>query len=147
MAVVIGAAFTDIIKVIVRGLITPLLGVFGGIPDFSGVVFTVNNSRFLIGEVINALITTRIIEQFIGQIFGVMLLRRSQPGRPRPFMIWLYPLPCLVALVGWLYLYVSADRLLPCTDCGLVPRTREAARGKLAALTAGADLVRREVGG
>ena len=43
--------------------------------------------------------------------------------------------------------YVSPDRLLPCTDCGLVPRTREAARGKLGALVAGAALVRREVGG
>jgi 5-methyltetrahydropteroyltriglutamate--homocysteine methyltransferase len=42
--------------------------------------------------------------------------------------------------------YVSPDRLLPCTDCGLVPRSREAARGKLRALVEGSALVRRQIG-
>jgi 5-methyltetrahydropteroyltriglutamate--homocysteine methyltransferase len=42
--------------------------------------------------------------------------------------------------------YVDAGRLFPCTDCGLVPRSRESARGKLRALVAGARLVRREQG-
>jgi hypothetical protein len=40
-----------------------------------------------------------------------MLLRRTQADRPRPYRMWLYPLPCLLALVGWLYLYVSAGLL------------------------------------
>jgi amino acid transporter len=65
-------------------------------------------SFFGLESVINALITTRIIEQFIAQVIGVMLLRRLQPDRPRPYRIWLYPLPCLAALVGWLYMYVCA---------------------------------------
>ena len=43
--------------------------------------------------------------------------------------------------------YVDAERLFPCTDCGLVPRTRQAARGKLRALVEGARLVRRELAG
>ena len=42
--------------------------------------------------------------------------------------------------------YVDPGRLLPCTDCGLVPRSREAARGKLRALVEGARLVRQELG-
>jgi 5-methyltetrahydropteroyltriglutamate--homocysteine methyltransferase len=42
--------------------------------------------------------------------------------------------------------HVGADRLLPCTDCGLVPRSRTAARGKMEALAAGAAIVRRELG-
>ena len=42
--------------------------------------------------------------------------------------------------------YVSADHLLPCTDCGLVPRSRASALGKLRALVEGARLVRRELG-
>lgn len=63
---------------------------------------------FSLDTVIFALITTRIIEQFIGQIIGVMLLRKSQPDRPRPFKIWLYPLPCFLALAGWTFLYVAA---------------------------------------
>jgi amino acid transporter len=65
-------------------------------------------SFFDLANVINALLTTRILEQFIGQIFGVMLLRRQQPDRPRPYKIWLYPLPCGLALVGWLYMYACA---------------------------------------
>ncbi len=41
--------------------------------------------------------------------------------------------------------YVPPERLFPCTDCGLVPRSRAASRGKLQALAAGAALVRREL--
>ena len=68
-------------------------------------------SFFGLQSVIDALITTRIIEQFIGQIFGVMLLRRTQPERMRPYKMWLYPLPCGLALAGWLYMYVTAEPL------------------------------------
>jgi 5-methyltetrahydropteroyltriglutamate--homocysteine methyltransferase len=42
--------------------------------------------------------------------------------------------------------HVSPERFFPCTDCGLVPRSRAAARGKLKALVAGAAIVRRELG-
>lgn len=34
-----------------------------------------------------------------------------QPDRPRPFRVWFYPLPCGLALAGWLFLYVSAGML------------------------------------
>jgi APA family basic amino acid/polyamine antiporter len=68
-------------------------------------------SFFDLDTIINGLIVTRILEQFVAQAIGVMLLRYHQPDRPRPFRMWLYPLPCLLALVGWLYLYVSAPWL------------------------------------
>ena len=55
-------------------------------------------STFSLGTVIDALLTTRILVQFIGQVVAVMLLRRVQPDMPRPFRMWLYPLPALVAL-------------------------------------------------
>lgn len=42
--------------------------------------------------------------------------------------------------------HVSPERLFPCTDCGLVPRTRAAALGKMQALVAGAAIVRAELG-
>jgi predicted lysophospholipase L1 biosynthesis ABC-type transport system permease subunit len=38
-----------------------------------------------------------------------MLLRRNAPNRERPYRIWLYPLTCLLALVGWLMLFVTSD--------------------------------------
>lgn len=74
-------------------------------------------SFFDLQNVINALITTRILEQFVGQVVGVMLLRRLQPDRPRPYKMWLYPLPCGLALVGWIYMYISAG--LPFIVLGL----------------------------
>ena len=42
--------------------------------------------------------------------------------------------------------YVAPDRLYPCTNCGMVPLSREVARGKLKALAAGAAIVRKEIG-
>src|SRR5262249_50179655 len=62
-------------------------------------------------NVINALIITRVLEQFIGQVIGVVLLRQREPNRVRPYKIWLYPLPCGLALLGWLYMYVAAGWL------------------------------------
>jgi amino acid transporter len=58
--------------------------------------------------VIDALITTRILVQFIGQVVALTLLRRHAPGMPRPFRVWLYPLPNLVALFGWIFLFATS---------------------------------------
>ena len=63
------------------------------------------SSFFTLDVVIDALIATRIVVQFIGQIVGVVLLRRRAPGMVRPFRIWLYPLPVLVAGAGWLFIF------------------------------------------
>ncbi len=63
-------------------------------------VIAVLCNLFSLGIVIDALITTRILVQFIGQIGAVALLRRRAPDMPRPYRMWLYPLPSLVALAG-----------------------------------------------
>src|SRR5262245_8114897 len=62
-------------------------------------------SFFTLDVVIDALIATRIVVQFIGQIVGVVLLRRRAPDMPRPFRIWLYPLPVVIAGAGWLFIF------------------------------------------
>ena len=62
---------------------------------------------FPLDVVIDALITSRILIQFIGQIFAVELLRRRRPEMPRPFRIWFYPVPALVALVGWIFVFAT----------------------------------------
>ncbi|HEV2826581.1 MAG TPA: APC family permease, partial [Pyrinomonadaceae bacterium] len=64
-------------------------------------------SFFSLGMVIDALITTRILIQFIGQILAVSLLRRNEPGMNRPYRIWLYPLPNLLALMGWVFVFAT----------------------------------------
>jgi amino acid transporter len=66
-------------------------------------------SFFPLQSVIDALVTLRILVQFIGQIVAVHLLRKRAPERPRPYKIWLYPLPSLLALVGWLFLFVTSS--------------------------------------
>ena len=59
---------------------------------------------FSLGTVIAALVVVRIVMQFSLQHVGVMLLRKREPGMPRPFRMWLYPLPPIVALVGFAYI-------------------------------------------
>ena len=57
VAVVIGGAFGAVVTALVKDLITPLLAAVGGKPDFSAIVFTVNGSKFLIGDFINAIVS------------------------------------------------------------------------------------------
>jgi basic amino acid/polyamine antiporter, APA family len=69
-------------------------------------------SFFSLGIVIDVLIATRIIVQFAGQIFAVALLRKNSPKMERPYRIWLYPLPSLIALTGWMFIYLTLDRVI-----------------------------------
>jgi amino acid transporter len=65
-------------------------------------------STLSLGLVIDALITTRILVQFMGQIVALVLLRRSRPDLVRPFRVWLYPLPLLIALAGWIFVFATS---------------------------------------
>jgi APA family basic amino acid/polyamine antiporter len=58
--------------------------------------------------VVSALLTARILIQFIGQIAALEVLRRTRPDVPLPFRMWLYPLPSVLALVGWLYVFATS---------------------------------------
>jgi large conductance mechanosensitive channel len=61
VAVVIGAAFGAVVTALVKDLITPIIAALVGKPDFSSLVFTINGSRFLIGEFINAVVSFLLI--------------------------------------------------------------------------------------
>jgi large conductance mechanosensitive channel len=61
IAVVIGTAFGAVVSALVADLITPLIAAIGGQPDFSKLDFTVNNSTFLYGQFINAIISFLVI--------------------------------------------------------------------------------------
>jgi amino acid transporter len=58
---------------------------------------------FKLADVIAALVVIRIIIQFLAQIVGVIILRVKKPDMPRPFKMWLYPVPAVVAIIGFLY--------------------------------------------
>ncbi len=64
-------------------------------------------SFFSLDAVIDALISTRILVQFIGQIFALILLRQRAPDMQRPYRMWLYPLPSIIALIGWIFIFAT----------------------------------------
>jgi large conductance mechanosensitive channel len=61
VAVVVGTAFTALVNSLVKSIFTPLIGAIFGKHDFSNLVFTINGSRFLYGQFINALITFLLV--------------------------------------------------------------------------------------
>jgi amino acid transporter len=59
-------------------------------------------------DLIKALTVIQILIQFMAQCVAVVLLRRYRPGIPRPFSMWLYPAPAVVALGGWLVILIAS---------------------------------------
>jgi large conductance mechanosensitive channel len=89
IAVVIGAAFGAVVTALVKDLITPLIAAIGGQPDFSAIKFTVNNSQFLIGDFLNAIIAfiilAAVIFFFVVKPVNALLERsRRQKATPDP---------------------------------------------------------------
>jgi APA family basic amino acid/polyamine antiporter len=63
-------------------------------------------SLFSLDAVISALLTSRILVQFIAQIFALHALHRA--GRELPFRMKLYPLPSILAFLGWSYIFLTS---------------------------------------
>jgi large conductance mechanosensitive channel len=57
VAVVVGTAFTAVVKALVADLLTPIIALIAGKPNFEGLSFTINHSQFLYGDFINNVIT------------------------------------------------------------------------------------------
>jgi amino acid transporter len=74
-------------------------------------VITMIGSLFTLTTMINAAVATLVIIQSLAQVAAIVVLRRRQPNLARPYRQWLYPVPTIIALVGWVYIYVSATWL------------------------------------
>ncbi len=61
VAVVMGAAFGTVVTALVKDLLTPIISAAVGKPDFSGIVFTINGSKFPIGDFINAAVSFLLV--------------------------------------------------------------------------------------
>jgi amino acid transporter len=61
-------------------------------------------------DVLQAILSIRAIIPFIAQVAGAVVLRRRDPDRPRPFRMWLYPLPAIIALGLWSYVVISPQK-------------------------------------
>jgi len=57
VAVIMGGAFGAVVTALVKDLLTPLLAAIGGQPDFAAIAFTINGSKFLIGDFLNAVVS------------------------------------------------------------------------------------------
>ncbi|MGJ8524663.1 Serine/threonine exchanger SteT [Halomonadaceae bacterium LMG 33818] len=74
---------------------------------------------FVLGELTNLsaliqlLTTVMIIVQSLGQIAAFIVLRRRRPEMDRPYRMWLYPLPLIIALAGWVGIYLMSDSAAP----------------------------------
>jgi amino acid transporter len=62
---------------------------------------------FTLGQLVNWLMQVQILTIFVWQCAGVLLLRRYRRDLPQPFTMWLYPMPALVALAMWVYVYAT----------------------------------------
>ena len=62
---------------------------------------------FRLSDLVAALVVIRIMMQFILQAVGVMILRARRPQLERPFRMWFYPLPALLALLGFVYILIA----------------------------------------
>ena len=65
-----------------------------------------------LADIIAALVVIRIMIQFLFQTVGVMVLRARRPDLPRPFKMWLYPLPALLATFGFLFVLLERKNFL-----------------------------------
>jgi amino acid transporter len=74
-------------------------------------VITIIGSLFTLTTIINAAVATLVIIQSLAQVAAIVVLRRRRPNLVRPYRQWLYPVPTIIALAGWIYVYVSATWL------------------------------------
>lgn len=84
VAVVIGAAFGAVVTALVKDLLTPLIAAAFGKPDFSAMGFTVNGSRFLIGDFVNALIAFVLIAAAVYYVVILPLNAYMDRFGPKP---------------------------------------------------------------
>jgi amino acid transporter len=71
-------------------------------------ILSILASFWALDAVISALLTSRILIQFIAQILALDYLRKHRPEIRRPFRMWLYPVPSAIAFLGWTYIFLTS---------------------------------------
>lgn len=71
-------------------------------------VITALASILPLGTIIAMLTAAIVIVQALGQVAALTILRRRQPDLRRPYRMWLYPLFSILALIGWVYVFIAA---------------------------------------
>jgi len=89
VGVVVGAAFGSVVTALTKDLITPLIAAVAGKPDFSAIQFTVNGSRFMLGDFINAMISflligTTVYYFVVVPVNALVARTKKEPPPPDP---------------------------------------------------------------
>lgn len=84
VGVVIGAAFSSVVQALVRDIITPIIGAFGGVTDFSSWAVTIGSSTLLIGDFLNALISFLLIALVVYFLVVLPVNKLMDRYRPEP---------------------------------------------------------------
>lgn len=83
----------------------------GRFPSFSLVSLGIASAAacaLSLEDLIKALTVIQILIQFMAQCIAVVLLRKSRRDIRRPFSMWFYPVPAVVALAGWLFILIAS---------------------------------------
>ena len=135
VAVVIGAAFGNVIQALVKDLITPLIGLFVGNRDFSDLVLTVGAARFLIGDFLNALLAFLLIALIVYFLVVLPVNKLMERYHPAP-----QPAPTKECPECTSKIPQVARRCPQCTAQLAPPSAEVAAAMRQAAAPSGAEL-------
>ena len=135
VGVVIGAAFGSVVQALVKGIITPLIGLFGGRADMSTLVLTVGGAQFLIGDFLNALISFLLIALVVYFLVVLPVNKLMERYQPAP-----QPAPTKECPECTSKIPQAARRCSQCTAQLEPPSEQVAAAMRLAAAPSGTDL-------
>jgi large conductance mechanosensitive channel len=84
VGIVIGAAFTNVVQALVKNIITPIIGAFGGVPDLSSWTIPIAGQNLLIGEVLNAVISFLLVAAVVYFLVVLPINKLMDRYRPEP---------------------------------------------------------------
>jgi amino acid transporter len=77
---------------------------------FIGALGFIFSIQLKLSHAISAILAMRILVQFVAQAVGVVILRRREGTEKLPFKMWLYPLPVILSVAIWVFVWVSTGR-------------------------------------
>ena len=75
---------------------------------------------FRLGDVITAILTMRILVQFVSQAIGLIAWHYKKPNEERPYKMFLFPLPAILCIVVWLFIYSTIDYHYILSSLGII---------------------------
>jgi large conductance mechanosensitive channel len=84
VGIVVGAAFGNVVQALVKDVITPLIGIFGGVSDFSTWTVTIAGLKFMIGDLLTALISFLLIAAVVYFLVVLPVNKLMDRYRPAP---------------------------------------------------------------